>query len=128
MKVLYNGERATLYSCSNPDNLTNGGIYEVIKVKDYGFHTNFVIEGDDGQYGEYNSLWFEKIQEETVCIAVSNKIPIRGRKYNCKVLEAFDGEVRPYGIITSTVRETDYLGNHIYKVSTDNMIYYVIIG
>ena len=128
MKVMYNGERATIYKCSDPGNLVKGEIYEVLKVKDLGFQTNFVIEFDDGEYGEYNSLWFEKIQDDMYYIATSKRIPIKGKKYSCVVLEAFDGVVKPYGVITSTVKEAEYLGNHIYKVITKNNIYYVMIG
>ena len=124
MKVRYNGERATYYSCSEPEKLIEGNVYEVIRSRDLGFQTNYLIEYDEGQYGEFNSMWFEKVMEENVYIAFSTQIPIIGKRFNCFVHYG----VFQYEVFTTTVNDVEYLGNSIYKVNTRNSIYYVEVG
>ena len=127
MKVRYNGGRESLYWSSNPKNLTVGRIYDVVSIKDLGFQTNFLIEDDTGEYGEFNSVWFQEIAEKAF-LAVSRKRPVEGERLHCTVVQTEnENPSSKMEVRTSTVKNVRYLGNSIYDVRTKKSRYIVTV-
>ena len=122
MKVRYNGDRIAVYYSKNPEGLTKGREYTVLKIKDLGFQTNYVIEDDFDEYGEYNSTWFEPVYEKTY-IGFSRMQPVIGKSILVTIVTEIGKttELRR----TSKVREIQLLSPNIYDVRTHNSRYII---
>lgn len=116
-KVRYNGGTESWSTCSDPTELVVGKVYEIVSSKDCGWQTNYTLKGVTG---EFNSTWFDEI----VYKAIATGIPVIGESYNCcKLNEKLEGLL----ITTSPVKEIDHMGNNIYKVTTCNNVYIVMV-
>ena len=127
-KVVYNGGTESLYQCSEPTKLIVGKEYEVVSTEDSGWQTNYKLKGIEG---EFNSIWFNEIDEpddEKIYMAIGYKTPVEGERFFCYKLTSVEGRSKLVEWLTSTVKDVDYLGNNIYKVTTKNSTYIVNIG
>ena len=113
-KVVYYGGGASKVQCSNPNILKKGSLYEVISKREYTNQTNLILKGIEG---EFCSNWFVKPEY----FAVSNVMPERGQGAILTLVGNTDQ------IKTSTVEDILKVGNLVYKVFTENSIYFVQI-
>lgn len=122
MKVKYNGDRFSYYYSAKPENLHKGGVYEVLKIIVEDSYTNYLIEDDSGNYGEFSSLWFEHVYEKTY-IGFSRMQPVIGKSILVTIVTEIGKttELRR----TSKVREIQLLSPNIYDVRTHNSRYII---
>ena len=125
-KVRYNGSTESYYGCSKPTNLVVGKEYEVVLSRDRGWQTDYTLKGVDG---EFNSSWFDEVSSsDKVYMAISREVPVIGKSYSCYKIEFINGQPKFIGWSTSIVKEINYMGNSIYKVTTCNSVYIVNVG
>lgn len=126
--VRYNGGTHSYYACTDPKDLEFRKAYKVIAIKDLGWQTNYTLEGIDG---EFNSIWFDEEPtypaSDKIYMAISAKVPISGSRCSCSKLEFIDGQPKLVDWITSLVIKVELLGNNIYKVTTCNSVYLVMV-
>ena len=82
-RVVYNGGKTSLQSCSDPSVLVKGQVYDVIGEEIGNFHTNYILKGISGKF---NSVWFDICNSKEVFLAVSHEIPKKGTCLNCNRL------------------------------------------
>lgn len=122
--VIYNGNIMSYPKCSNADLLEIGKVYEVVSEKISGWYTMYTLKGIEG---EFNSLWFDHIDNDEVntYFAVSKEIPQKGKRFKCKRF-VFNGETyNTEHCITSEIKFVEHLERNYYKVITKNSIYLV---
>ena len=122
--VRYTGGTMHYGNCSDSKNLVSGKTYEVIMTKDYGFYSEYVLNGVEGAY---NTLLFEEVSSDNkeLFFAFSNELPKIGKEYHCQRLEFSHGQPQLKGRVTSIVKDFDYLGDQSYKITTCNNVYIV---
>lgn len=120
--VKYNGGTESWYSCTKPTQLEVGKEYEVLSVKDLGWQTNYTLKGING---EFNSTWFEKVNQPELYMALAKTLPTIGQNYTCYRIEFVEGQPKLISCHTSSVKGIQKLGNNMYKVSTKNNVYIV---
>ena len=113
-RVVYNGRGASKVQCSNPDRLKRGCVYEVLSKKEYKNQTNLILKGIEG---EFCKDWFVKPEY----FAVSNEMPTIGQE----AILTLVGNTEQ--IKTSIIEDVLKVGNLVYKVFTENSIYFVQI-
>ena len=125
MKVKYNGDRFSYYYSAKPENLHKGGVYEVLKIIVEDSYTNYLIEDDAGNYGEFSSLWFDPVYEKTY-IGFSRMQPVIGKP----ILVTIVTEVGKTTELnrTSKVQDVQPLGSNIYDVRTKNSRYIIRVA
>ena len=125
MKVKYNGDRFSYYYSAKPENLHKGGVYEVLKIIVEDSYTNYLIEDDAGNYGEFSSLWFDPVYEKTY-IGFSRMQPVIGKP----ILGTIVTEVGKTTELnrTSKVQDVQPLGSNIYDVRTKNSRYIIRVA
>lgn len=124
--VIYNGGTQSYYGCTDPTDLVQGQIYEVIDEQDRGWQTDYTLKGITGHF---NSCWFNEIpttSEEKVFMALSHSIPVVDREYSCSRITT-NSITRPMLVSckTSLVKNVTSLGSNIYLVTTCNSLYIV---
>lgn len=119
MKVKYIGEIDSYSGCSDPKVLTIGKEYEVVKIEEKPWQTNYFLKGVNGYF---NSIWFESVKE--AYFAYSNDIPVVGKHYYCCRLSKKN--VSEF-IQTSTIISVEPVLENVYKVVTRNSVYLVMI-
>lgn len=125
-KVRYNGGTQSYYGCSNPDNLIVGKEYEVVLSRDRGWQTDYTLNGVDG---EFNSAWFDEVSsDDKVYMAISHEIPVINERYSCYKIEFVNGQPKLVSWSTSTIKESIYIGNNLYQITTRNSVYIVKVG
>lgn len=126
MKVRYNGGTMHYYSCSPPDNLICGKVYNVVSKITLDCQTNYILEGIEG---EYNSAWFDKVTEPKLYMATSDMIPLTGEMFFCYLLnDVQNGLAHQVPWLTDEVLGIRYCGNNIYIVNTCNEILVVMVS
>lgn len=120
MKVKYIGGIESYAGCSDPKVLTIGKEYEVVKVDEKPWQTNYFLKGVNGYF---NSIWFETIRE--TYFAYSNNIPLVGKNYFCFRLSKMNSSSE--FVQTSTVLSVEPVLENVYKVVTRNSVYLVMI-
>ncbi len=124
-RVRYNGGTQSFYGCSEPTKLVIGKEYEVIRSNDRGFQTDYTLKGVDG---EFNSVWFDEISsEDKVYMAIAHKVPVIDERYSCYKIDFVNGQLKLSCCSTSNVKEINYMGNNIYRVTTRNSVYIVSV-
>ncbi len=123
-KVRYNGGTDSYYSCSKPTKLVVGKEYEVVFSRDHVFQTDYTLKGIDG---EFDSLWFDEVpsEDKIYMVATAQEVPVINNRFTCYYIEFFNGKPKPRRIVTSPVKEINYMGNSIYQVTTHNSVYIV---
>lgn len=125
-KVRYNGGTESYYGCSEPTDLVIGKEYEVVSERDRGWQTDLTLRGVSG---EFNSAWFDEvIIDDHVYMAISNNLPEIGKRYFCFKISIKNGRPELIGTTTSRISQIKFLGNDVYKVTTENSVYFVTVG
>ena len=119
-QVIYNGETAFYAPCSDPSVLTPGKVYTVVREIVSTWHTEYVLEGIDG---EFNSVWFNPVMP--TYFAISNDIPKEGYSYRCKKIIVTSTGCYLHPMKTSNVQDVELISLDTYQVTTLNSIYIV---
>ncbi len=127
--VIYNGSNEVGVNCKSPDQfLTVGKKYQVIGVHDIGFQTNlYVWDHNDGMLGPFTSSNFTNFVQEAkpIYMAVGFVKPEVGMRYPCYRLDFKDKEVKRAHVLTSIIKSVIHFDDSVYKVYTENSVYYV---
>lgn len=121
--VMYNGETARYYPCTDPIQLVKGKVYEVVSEKVSAFHTEYKLEGISG---EFNSCWFNDIDEYfPTYFAYAYKEPVVGEVFS-DFFRYIDNNIQPVKK-TSPVQYVEKVAKDVYKMYTAHTIYFVQI-
>ena len=124
--VRYNGGTMSYKGCSEPTELVVGKEYAVIATNDRGWQTDYTLKGVEGHF---NSVWFEDVPSVGInFMALARTVPIVGKSCECFKIEYLKGQINLISISTSTVKEVLDMGNNIYRVTTRNSTYFVLVG
>lgn len=129
--VRYNGETESYESCSDPNVLVKGRVYEVDSKEVRPWQTNYILKG---VRGKFNSIWFDEVESDEdknekikAYLAITKNRPIEGMPMQCSRLEVHNNQVVVNNIRTSTVVQVFPRGN-IWNVRTlSGSIYYVLV-
>ena len=124
MKVIYNGGTMSYNGCSDPKGLVVGKIYEVVAKSVGKFQTDYTLKEMDGQF---NSVWFDKVEDFPTYLAIGRKVPVAGESYECWRLVINKNVVNSQKAKTSSVRYVELIGKDTYMAITRNSIYVVTI-
>ena len=128
--VIYNGSNEVGVNCKSPDQfLTVGKKYQVIGVHDIGFQTNlYVWDHKDGMLGPFTSTNFTNFVQEAKPIYMANSFikPEAGMQcYPCSRIEFENGVEKLVFVKTSEIKSVIHFDDSVYKVYTENSVYYV---
>lgn len=125
--VRYNGGTEHFDSCSEPTELVVDQEYEVIDITTLFWQTNYTLKGVNGSF---NSCWFDKVVFDYVptFMALAHTIPTIGKNMHCYKIEFLGNQPQLTPWLTTTVQDVQFLGNHIYQVTTANSIYIVKVN
>lgn len=122
-RVSYTGVKESFYSCSNPECLEFGRIYEVEAERNRGWQTDYVLAGIEGHF---DSAWFTIVKDvKKEYLAIGNSIPIVGNCAELKRMISTNNEIRFKFIKTTLIENVTRASNTIFIVETKNSIYFV---
>ncbi len=121
--VVYNGDTAYYYPCSDPRTLEKGKTYEVVSIAQSSWHTEYKLNGIEG---EFNSIWFDEVTNN-IELAFSEEIPVVGKRYRCKKIKSEMNGITVVPMYTSTVQHVSFIDG-VYIVKTVNSVYCVKIN
>ena len=123
MIVRYNGGRESHVWCTAPDSLVVGKLYNVTNECNMNLQTNYALEGVKG---EFNSDWFTEVKP--VYAGISRHRPVVGKQYSYRRVTIVKGLTKFIREDIENVTDVLEIGIHLYKVTTEDSIYYIVSG
>ena len=123
MFVRYNGGHESHIWCSAPDELDVKVIYEVIDEKEIKGQNNYILKGVEGIF---NSAWFTEVKPAS--LGSSTRIPEVGIPLVYRPIDPHTGFPKIFREnTTDLIIEVTEIGFHLYQVTTESAVYYLIV-